>query len=252
MSSHARVFLQVEIPDALSSMVGEVVAFLPRLVGAILILVIGWVIGVGVARVVSGLADRTELDQLVLDTPLGRFLGGTERAVSRTFGATAKWFVVADFIGDAIMRTRAATQTAYTSWFAAGTRLFLYFTAVVIGLDTMGVDVSILLVFARALAYGLGAAIALGLGIAVGWGGRRYVADNVDRWMGEATSNTPRPSGSPEADGGTQDPRTSRSREPPTPGNRAPPAPADRDAAPDHRGEENERDGSSESAAEKR
>lgn len=57
-------------------------------------------------------------------------------------------FVIADFIGDAIQRTRAATQTEYTTGFAAGTRLFLYFTAIVIGLDTMGVDIEILLVFA--------------------------------------------------------------------------------------------------------
>jgi hypothetical protein len=116
----------------------------------------------------------------------------------------------------------------------------------------MGIDVSILFVFARALAYGLGAAIALGLGIAVGWGGHRYVANNVDRWMGEATSNTPRPSGSPEVDGGTQEPRASRNREPPAPGNRAPPAPSDRDSGPDRRGAEDERDGAPESANEKR
>jgi uncharacterized membrane protein len=103
------------------------------------------------------------------------------------------------------MRTRAATQTAYTAWFAAGTRMFLYFTAIVIGLDTMGVNVGILFVFAEAVAWGLAAAIAIGFGIAVGWGGHTYVQENIDRWMGRASAGTPSPRGSPQADGGKQD-----------------------------------------------
>jgi small-conductance mechanosensitive channel len=228
--------LQVEVPEYLEQIIAEIVAFLPRLVGALLVLLVGWVIGMAAARLVRALADRVELDRAVLDTPLGQLLGGTERAVSKAFGTLAKWFVyavailaaanilaisllsewvqtavsylpafvagllvivvgfvVADFIGDAIMRTRAATQTNYTSWFAAGTRIFLYFTAIVIGLDTMGIDVGILFVFANALAWGLAAALAIGVGVAVGWGGRHYVEENIDRWMGRAASGTPKP-----------------------------------------------------------
>jgi hypothetical protein len=237
--------LQLDVPDFLEETIAEFVAFLPRLVGALLILLVGWGIGVVVARAVKRLTDAVQLDTMVLDTPLGRIMGGTRDAVTRTFGAIAKWFVVgvavlaaanvlaiptlsewvqtavsylpafvaglaviilgfvvADFIGDAIMRTRAATQTNYTSWFAAGTRMFLYFTAVVIGLDTMGIDVSILYVFARALSWGIAAAIAIGAGIAVGWGAHNYVAEHVDGWMGSASAATPNPSGEPQTDGG--------------------------------------------------
>ena len=233
------------IPAFLEETIATMIAFLPRLVGAIVILLIGWVVGMGVARLVSAIADRVELDRMVLETPLGRMMGGTESAVSHAFGTIAKWFVyalailaaanvlaipllsqwistavsylpafvagllvivlgfvVADFIGDAIMRTRAATQTAYTSWFASGTRMFLYFTAIVIGLDTMGVDVGILYVFAEAFAWGLAAAVAIGAGLAIGWGGHNYVQDNIDRWMGRASSAAPGPRGSAQADGG--------------------------------------------------
>ena len=225
------------IPDYLRETVSSIIAFLPRLVAAILILLIGWIIGVAVAAVVERAVDAVELDRMVLETPLGRILGGTEQTVSNAFGALAKWFIVAlavlaaanalaipllsqwisravayipafvagllvivigfivaDFIGDAITRTRAATESAYTSWFATGTRMFLYFTAIVIGLDTMGIDVSILYLFARALAWGLAAAIAIGVGIAVGWGGHQYVSDNIDRWMSTAKQRAPRPS----------------------------------------------------------
>ncbi|SEV96666.1 mechanosensitive ion channel family protein [Natrinema salifodinae] len=225
---------QAQVPDWLQDPVAELITFLPRLIGALVILFIGWIIGRAAAGVVRRLADGVELDRMVLETPLGRILGGTERAVSNAFGKLAKWFVyglavlaaanalaiatlsqwistavsylpafvagllvivfgfvIADFIGDAIERTRAATETAYTSWFANGARIFLYFTAIVIGLDTMGIDVGILYVFARALAWGLGAAIAIGAGVAFGWGGKDYVAENIDRWMSRTSEVAP-------------------------------------------------------------
>ncbi|MFB6179026.1 MAG: hypothetical protein ABEI77_04800 [Halorientalis sp.] len=247
MAESTLLLQQVAVPDFLEQTVSNIIAFLPRLVGALVVLVIGWIVGVAFGALVQRLSDRVELDKYVMDTPLGRFMGGTQRAVSDTFGKIAKWFVyalailaaadvlaitllsqwiqtavsylpafvggllvivlgfvVADFIGDAIMQTRAATQTSYTSWFAAGTRMFLYFTAIVIGLDTMGIDVSILYLFARAVAWGLAAALAIGVGIAIGWGGHTYVSNNIDRWMGQASSATPEPKGRQQTDGGPE------------------------------------------------
>jgi hypothetical protein len=102
-------------------------------------------------------------------------------------------FVVADFIGDAIGRTRAATDTAYTTAFATGTRMFLYFTAVVIGLSTMGIDVSLLFTVAQALAWGFAAAIAIGLGGMFAFGGRDYVAEHIDRWARGSSHAVARP-----------------------------------------------------------
>lgn len=233
------------IPEFLQNVVSEFVAFIPRLVGALVILLIGWIIGAAIGKLVHRVADGVGIDRRAQDTPLGRMAGRSEDPVSTLLGKLAAWFVyalailtaadalaipvlsqwiatavsylpafiagllvivlgfvVADFIGDAIMQTRAATQTEYTSWFAKGTRMFLYFTAIVIGLDTMGVDVGILFVFANALAWGLAAAVAIGVGIAVGWGGHTYVAENIDRWMGRASAGTPAPHNSPQADGG--------------------------------------------------
>ncbi len=247
---------QVQVPEWLQDPVAELVTFLPRLIGAVVILLIGWIVGRLAAGVVRRIADGVELDRMVLETPLGRMLGGTERAVSGAFGKLAKWFVyalailaaanalaiptlsewistavsylpafvagllvivlgfvVADFIGDVIERTRAATETAYTNWFANGARVFLYFTAIVIGLDTMGIDVGILYVFARALAWGLAAAIAIGAGVAFGWGGKDYVADNIDRWMGRTSSVTPSES-SPRSESPTGSESPGRDREP--------------------------------------
>ncbi|MFW6321065.1 MAG: mechanosensitive ion channel family protein [Halohasta sp.] len=222
------------VPSWLQEVVASTLAFIPRLVGAVVILLVGWVVGRAVAKVVGRLADTVELDRAVLSTPIGEMLGGTEQAVSNAFGTLAAWFVyaiailaaanalaietlstwvatavsylpafiagllvivlgfvVADFLGDAIARTQAATQSAFAGGFAAGTKLFLYFTAIVIGLDTMGIDVAILYLFARALAYGLAAAVAIGAGVAIGLGGREYVEDNIGRWMGSAREAAP-------------------------------------------------------------
>ncbi|SFR44822.1 mechanosensitive ion channel family protein [Halogeometricum limi] len=243
--------LQLAVPEFLQEVIAETIAFTPRLIGALLVLLVGWFLGGIAARVVTRIADRVELDKATLKTPLGAMLGGTERAVSTAFGTLARWFVfavailaaanvlaiallsewvstavsylpafvagllvivvgfvVADFIGDAILRTQAATETRYTGIFATGTRMFLYFTAVVIGLSTMGINVELLFTIAQAFAWGLAAAFAIGAGIALGWGGKDYVASNIGRWMGNvnyAATRSDRAGDGAMADGGHVD-----------------------------------------------
>lgn len=217
----------------IQNIIAEFITFLPRLVGAVIILILGWIIGRAVGRIVTVLVNRTELDRLTLDTPIGNMMGGTEQAVSSFFGKIAKWFVyaiaflaaadvlaitllsewvsqalaylpaffgglifiifgfiVSDFVGDMIERTRTATETFYTTYFADAVRIFLYFTVIVIGLGTMGVDVTFLYLIAGALAGGLGLAIAIGLGVALGWGSKDYIADNIDDWMQRGKEKT--------------------------------------------------------------
>ncbi|PSP56099.1 hypothetical protein BRC82_02905 [Halobacteriales archaeon QS_1_67_19] len=224
------------LPEWLGNALSEIVAALPRLIGAILILILGWIIGAALGKAVAAVADRMEIDRRARDTPLSRMLGDSRDALSNFVGRVTAWFVyalavlaaantlaipilsewiatavsylpafiaglfiiiggfiVSDFVGDAIERTRAAAQTAYATWFATGVRFFLYFVAIVIGLDTMGIDVQILYTFARALAWGFAAGVALAIGVAFGWGGKDYVAAHIDEWMGRAKRQTPRP-----------------------------------------------------------
>ena len=247
------VLLQIDwVPDFLEQTVADIVAFLPRLLGALVILVIGWIIGRVVAAAVRRVVDRAQIDRFVLDTPLGGALGGSEQAVSKTLGMIAAWFiyalailaaadalaieilsewltravsylpafiagvliivlgfVLADFVGDMIERTRTTTGTSYTSWFATGVRVFLYFVVITVGLDTMGVDTEILYIFATALAWGLAAAVAIGVGfgvaIALGWGGREYVRENVADWARRARERAPNSAGSSGTGGASRD-----------------------------------------------
>lgn len=243
----SKTVLQIGVPDYLDEAVTGVINFLPQLLGALLILLVGWIVGRLVAGFIRRVADRTDLDRLVMGTPLGGALGGSERAVSRSLGRLgayfvyalallaaadalaiellSEWlstavsyfpaflagsliivlgFVVADFLADVVGGTETMTDVRYTEAFADGLRVFLYFIAVVVGLDTIGVDVQILYLFSTAMAGGLALGVALAVGIAFGLGGRDYVAENIGSWLpgSGGSAGEPAPMGQP--DGGEE------------------------------------------------
>lgn len=83
------------VSDYLQEALAGVVSFLPQLLGAVVILLIGWIIGRFVGGGIQRVTDRTELDRLVMKTPLGGALGGTEKAISRSIGRVGAYFVYA-------------------------------------------------------------------------------------------------------------------------------------------------------------
>lgn len=225
-------FLQIqETGQFIGDAVSAIILLIPRLLGALIILLIGWFIGRLVAKVIRRLVDAAGLDQRTLETPIGDMLGGTETAVEGAFGKIGAYyiyflailaaadvlnipllsqfineaaaylpsliaglliivvgFIVADFVGDMIMRSASTTGSDAGSMLASGVQVFLYFIVIVVGLDTMQVNVEILYIFAGAMAGGLGLAVAIGVGIAIGLGGKEFVAENIDNWAGQASS----------------------------------------------------------------
>ncbi|MDL5360826.1 hypothetical protein [Halalkalicoccus sp. NIPERK01] len=96
MQRSSSVPLPVQLDQMLepfSQLITDLALLIPRLIGALVILLIGWFFGRIVARIVSTIVDRVELDRLTLRTPLGDVLGGTERAVSNTFGTLAAYYI---------------------------------------------------------------------------------------------------------------------------------------------------------------
>lgn len=217
------------VSNSAQQLTAEIVAVLPQVIAAIIILVVGWIVGRFLGGLVARAADRIGVDRSLSGNPIGRALGGTEQSIARSLGAIAKWFVyllailaaadvlaiptlsewissaisylpafigglliiligfvVSDFVADAIRQTEAATRYNYTSLFADAVRIFLYFIVIVVGLDTMGVDVQILYTFARALSWGLAIGIGAAIAIAFGWGGKDYVRQNIGDWMNQA------------------------------------------------------------------
>lgn len=73
----------------------NVIDYLPVIVGALLILLVGWIVGRLVGSLIKRIVDRSRLDSMVMNTPLGGPLGGSESAVSRTLGMVGSWFVYA-------------------------------------------------------------------------------------------------------------------------------------------------------------
>ncbi|WP_165160465.1 mechanosensitive ion channel family protein [Natronolimnobius sp. AArcel1] len=92
-------------------------------------------------------------------------------------------FYVANWATAEVRDSVLADRFDISPLMAGTTKAFLYFVVLVIGLDTMGVDVTILHTFAQAFAYAVGLALALAVGIAFGWGGKDYVAENIDSWF---------------------------------------------------------------------
>jgi len=91
-------------------------------------------------------------------------------------------FIISDFIGDALTAVGKEAKVAYASLFATGLKFFLYFIVIVMGLQMMKIDVSIIYLFAQAMAWGAALGIGAGLGIAVGWGFKDYVAKKAEEW----------------------------------------------------------------------
>jgi small-conductance mechanosensitive channel len=119
--------LQVGVPEYLQETVAGIVGFLPRLVGAILILLIGWIVGRLIAGGIRRVADRTGVDRLVMSTPLGGALGGSEKAVSRSLGRIAGYFVyalailaAADALAVELLSEWIAAAVSYLPAFVAG------------------------------------------------------------------------------------------------------------------------------------
>lgn len=238
--------LQIGVPDYLEEAITGVINFLPQLIGALIILAIGWIIGRLVGGITRRLSDRTNVDRLVMNTPLGRVLGGTEKSISNSLGRVAAYFIyalailtaadalaidllsewiavavtylpalvaggliiifgfiLADILADLVAGTESLTSFEYTEPFADGLRFLLYFVAIVVGLDTIGVDVQILYLFAGAVAGGLALGTAIAIGLAFGLGGRDWVAANIGEWLpGRSPSSQTAPMG--QTDGGEE------------------------------------------------
>lgn len=115
------------VPDYLQEAIAGVVNFLPQLVGAVVILLIGWIVGRLLGGGIRRVADRTEVDRLVMKTPLGGALGGTEGAISRSIGRVGSYFVyalailaAADALAVELLSEWISVAVSYLPAFVAG------------------------------------------------------------------------------------------------------------------------------------
>jgi small-conductance mechanosensitive channel len=101
-------------------------------------------------------------------------------------------FIIIDYVADFIKQLGEEAEIAYSRIFADGLRLFLYGVVTILALSQMKIDVSILYVFANALAWGIAIGVGVGLGIAFGWGFKDAVAENSKKWIKSWTESIER------------------------------------------------------------
>ncbi len=81
------------IGDALMQMLYSVIAYLPGLIAAIVILVIGWVIGRLLGKVISGILDKIGVDDALLKTSVGQAIEQSGTHVVTLFDLIVRWFI---------------------------------------------------------------------------------------------------------------------------------------------------------------
>lgn len=77
-----------------------VIAFVPNLIGALIVFIVGWVIAIGLEKLVKQLVDALKVDQLLAKMGVKEALDRAElRLDSGAFvGALVKWFIIIAFL----------------------------------------------------------------------------------------------------------------------------------------------------------
>lgn len=77
-----------------------VIAFVPNLIGALIVFIVGWIIAVGLGKLVKQLVDALKVDQLLAKMGVKEALDRAElRLDSGAFvGALVKWFIIIAFL----------------------------------------------------------------------------------------------------------------------------------------------------------
>lgn len=75
-------------------------AFIPNLVVAVIIFIVGWLVGAGLGRVVKQVVDALRVDQALKSTGIERVLGraGYELSTGKFLGFLVEWFFVVVFL----------------------------------------------------------------------------------------------------------------------------------------------------------
>ena len=213
----------------LSQLLSDIGTFLPVILSAVVVLVIGFVVGRVVGDIVADVVGGFNLGSYFHDTPLER-VTRTAGGIGGIVGALVEYYIyfltlltaagilqipalsrllndfagfvpaliggvavlivgalIAEFVEDIVAST---DRSRLTDLVGLGVKLFVYYLAITIALDTMGFDATVLTTlftsFVTAFFGALAVALALAIGIGLGWGSKDYVADNIDDWMGSA------------------------------------------------------------------
>ena len=90
------------VQASLSNTAAMVIQFLPALIGAIIILIIGWIVGRVGGSIMSKILRKANVDETVGKTDFGMALAKSGMTVSGLFGSLIKWFIYLIFVMAAV------------------------------------------------------------------------------------------------------------------------------------------------------
>jgi hypothetical protein len=229
-----------QIIGGIQQMTNETIAWLPNLVAAIIILIIGWIVGRLLGAGVSALLDRLGVDDAFARTSIGKAIarqygGEGTRGIVRFFDLIVRWFVyliaivaAANALNLAFLTGLMTQILAYIpniaifvillivgfiviDWFAdflrsIGTvqrspmmqpvitvlQAFLYFVLIILALQQLKIDLTIIYIFVTPIAWGVGLGLGAAIAIIVGFGLRDRAPEMMDDFMGKLEEETSR------------------------------------------------------------
>ncbi|MEK6835186.1 MAG: hypothetical protein AABX61_02900 [Nanoarchaeota archaeon] len=210
------------ILNPLISLWNSFVGILPGIIAAVIVLIIGYFVALGIGHAVRVLLEKSGLDSYLEKSKFSKSVGHFH--LSKIFGEVAKWYIFLVFIQAGVdllrlgalssilnefvlwlpnvilaaiivifgvalahfvsMKIEEHTMTKGVRFFSKLIKIVIYYVVLVIALEQIGVQASILentfLILVGALAVGLAVALGIGLGKAMQPEGREIVKDLKD------------------------------------------------------------------------
>jgi hypothetical protein len=210
------------ILNPLISLWNGFVSILPGIIAAIIVLIIGYFVALGIGHVIKVLLEKAGLDSYLERSKFSKQVGHFN--VSRVLGEIVKWYIFLVFIQAAVellklgalssllnqfvlwlpnvilaaiivifgvslahfvsMKVEEHTLTKGVRFFSKLIKIVIYYVVLVIALQQIGVEASILensfLIVLGAFAIGIAVALGIGLGRAMQPEGREIVKDLKD------------------------------------------------------------------------
>ncbi len=223
----------VDIIASLQQMINEVITFLPDLLAAIVILVIGWIVGRLVGKAVAAVLDRVGVDDALAKTSIGKAIerqygGAGNRGIVAFFDLIVRWFIyliailaaanvlqlafltglvqsiiaflpnvavfviilivgfiVIDYLADFLRHLGATRRISMMGPLITALQAFLYFVLVMLALQQLRIDLTIIYIFITPIAWGIGLGLGAAIAIIVGFGLRDRAPEMMDEAMGK-------------------------------------------------------------------
>jgi small-conductance mechanosensitive channel len=216
-----------DIITSLQQVAGEIIAMIPNLLAALILLLIGWIVGRLLGKYIALFLDRIGIGDAMAKTSIGMALeeqyGGGNRGIIRFFELLVRWFIylIAILAAANVLQLTFLTSLVQSivafipniamfliilvigflliDYFARFVRgigdvqkislmgpivsileVFLYFVVVMLALEQLRLDLTIIYIFITPLAWGIGLGVGAAIAIIVGFGLRERAPEMMD------------------------------------------------------------------------